>query len=123
MKFKLGDFLLIFFILISSFLLFIKIKENSYNKKKLEVISPFERKFFLLNYKKKVKIRGEKGFLIFEIKMGKVRVIKSTCQNKICIKTGWISKVGESIVCVPNKIIIKIIGNKKNSKKIDFLTK
>lgn len=32
------------------------------------------------------------------------------CEDKICEKTGKISKKGESIVCLPNKIVIKIIG-------------
>jgi len=48
------------------------------------------------------------------IKSGKVSVIESSCQNKICIKTGVIKNPGQLIVCVPNKVVIKIVSNKKN---------
>lgn len=32
------------------------------------------------------------------------------CPDKICQKTGLVSKVGQSIVCLPNKVIVYIEG-------------
>jgi len=48
--------------------------------------------------------------LIIRIKDGKVSVISSNCQDHLCEKTNPISKAGESIICLPNKIVIKISG-------------
>ncbi len=65
-------------------------------------------------------IRSKEGNLIVEIKAGRVRVIESTCKDKLCVKEGWIEKVGESIVCLPNRISISIVGEKENG--IDSIT-
>lgn len=44
----------------------------------------------------------------FEIKDNHIRVVASDCPDKICKNKGFISKSGESIICMPNKIIIEI---------------
>lgn len=43
-----------------------------------------------------------------EIKKGKVTVTKADCKNQICVNTGTISKKGETIICLPNKVYIEI---------------
>lgn len=43
-----------------------------------------------------------------EIREGKIRVLKSDCPQQICVNMGWIQHPGETIVCVPNKILIEI---------------
>ena len=35
----------------------------------------------------------------------------SNCKNQICVHTGEISDKGETIVCLPNYVIVEIIGN------------
>lgn len=39
-----------------------------------------------------------------------------TCPNEVCVKTGLISEVGESIVCLPNRVIAYIDGGNKGNK-------
>lgn len=44
---------------------------------------------------------------------GKVRVEPldtHTCPNGICWKTGWVSRAGQSIVCVPNHMTVTLEG-------------
>ena len=41
---------------------------------------------------------------------GKVWVERADCLDKICEKTGKIYKKGQIIVCLPNKIVIRITG-------------
>jgi len=48
-----------------------------------------------------------------EIKDRRVRVIEAHCPNKICEGMGWIDKAGDSIVCVPDRLQINLIGDKK----------
>lgn len=43
-----------------------------------------------------------------EIKDRTVRMVRSVCDDKICIKTGRISRVGQSIICAPAKVYITI---------------
>lgn len=44
------------------------------------------------------------------IKDGKVRVTKASCPDKLCIKQGAIHRTGDAIVCLPNRVIIRITG-------------
>lgn len=49
-----------------------------------------------------------------EVKDGKVRMLemdKKICPNAICSDTGWIDKGYQSIVCLPNNIVVTIEGN------------
>lgn len=46
----------------------------------------------------------------------KICIIDADCPDKVCIKTGWISDAGESIVCLPNKLIISIEGGETTNK-------
>ncbi|MBR7133913.1 MAG: NusG domain II-containing protein [Clostridia bacterium] len=43
-----------------------------------------------------------------EIKNGAVSVISADCKNQICVNHKAISKKGESIACLPNKVIVEI---------------
>ena len=42
------------------------------------------------------------------IKDGVVYISDATCKNQVCVNTGKISKKGESIICLPNKVIVEI---------------
>ena len=43
-----------------------------------------------------------------EIKDGAVTVIKADCKNQICVNHKPISKKGESIICLPNKVLAEV---------------
>lgn len=45
------------------------------------------------------------------IKNGGVHVSEASCPDKICIHQGTIKHTGESIVCLPNRLIATIIGD------------
>lgn len=75
---------------------------------------------FNLNEEKKLVIENKSGFIQIFINNKKVWVNDSSCPTKICKKMGKISKTGQTIVCVPNKVFIQIIG--KTEKYIDVIT-
>ncbi|MBE6779994.1 MAG: NusG domain II-containing protein [Ruminococcaceae bacterium] len=50
----------------------------------------------------------ELGTNVVEIKNGSVDVVSATCKNKVCVNHKKITKKGEQIVCLPNKIIITV---------------
>ena len=45
-----------------------------------------------------------------EIKDGRVRMLEAFCPNHLCIRQGWISLEGQSIVCLPNKVTVIVRG-------------
>ncbi|MCR5273025.1 MAG: NusG domain II-containing protein [Lachnospiraceae bacterium] len=44
----------------------------------------------------------------FEIKDNAVHMCDADCPDKLCIKQGQISRDGQMIVCLPNKVVIEI---------------
>ena len=50
-----------------------------------------------------------------EVKSGKVRISESDCHDKICEKTGFISSPMQTIVCLPNRISVRLIGDNANT--------
>ena len=52
-----------------------------------------------------------KGFLnVVEVRNGRVRVAEADCPDKLCVRQGWISYDGESIVCLPHKLVVTVRG-------------
>ncbi len=51
-----------------------------------------------------------------EIKNGEVKMIYADCPDKTCMHGKAISKAGESIVCLPNHVILKITGEDDKDK-------
>ncbi len=46
------------------------------------------------------------------IKDGQASIVSASCPDKICVKHRSIKRVGETIVCLPNKVVIKIVKGK-----------
>lgn len=67
-----------------------------------------------LHENREITIRGEKGEMRLEVRDGRVRVAEADCPNRICVRTGWRSRAGEVIVCVPNRTVIRILGKDNN---------
>ena len=48
---------------------------------------------------------------IVNIHSGKVSMMESNCRDQICVKTKEISRIGETIVCLPHQFSIEIYSN------------
>ncbi len=49
-----------------------------------------------------------------EIRDGKARMTGADCPDKLCVHSREISRTGESIVCLPNHVILKITEGENN---------
>lgn len=54
------------------------------------------------------KVMGKNGEITIIYEPFKVKVVKETSPLHLCSKQGWISKSYETIVCLPNEVVIKI---------------
>lgn len=63
-----------------------------------------------LDEEKKWQWKVGKDFVKIAIEKGMVRVIDSSCPDQTCVHTGKIEKKGQSIICLPNRILIQISG-------------
>lgn len=55
-----------------------------------------------------------------EVKDGRVRISEADCPDKICEKTGFISSPLQTIVCLPNRISVRILNSDTDS-NIDII--
>lgn len=53
------------------------------------------------------------------IKDGEAYIEEASCPDKQCVKQGKISKAGEMLVCLPNRVVIKIVDANEEEPVID----
>lgn len=68
------------------------------------------------------KINGVNGITLVEVQGGRVRVHKSECRDKICIGEGWVDTAGRAIVCLPNRVVVRVTGRRGGKGKVDSIT-
>jgi len=45
-----------------------------------------------------------------QIAEGKAKMIQADCPDKLCVRQNAIARQGETIVCLPNKIVVQVEG-------------
>ena len=69
---------------------------------------------YSISENRSIPIRQGKKTNTVLIKDGKVSMSEASCHNQVCVKHKSIHTTGESIICLPNKVIIKIQGKGGN---------
>ena len=65
---------------------------------------------FALDENRTVRIEGEGGYNTLVILGGEVWLSEADCPNLLCVKTGKIRYAGQSIVCLPHHLAVRITG-------------
>ena len=73
-----------------------------------------------LNENRTVEIKNGNGYNILVIENGKAYVKSASCPDGICSSHRPIGSNGESIICLPNKVVIEI--RTSNGKQPDIIT-
>ena len=63
------------------------------------------------------------GNNIVTIENGGVTMTDADCPDKLCVKTGRISKTGETIVCLPHRVVVEIIGAAADDSGVDSIVR
>ncbi len=59
-------------------------------------------------------IKSAEGVNHLVIKEGYAYLKDADCPDKLCVKMGRINKEGQSIICLPHKVVIEIKGGEEN---------
>ena len=51
--------------------------------------------------------------LTLRLEPGRVCIGESACPSQDCVHTGWISRAGEQIICLPNRLVISLTGGQQ----------
>ena len=67
-------------------------------------------------------IPEKNGTNVMQIKDGKVIMKKADCKDQICADHKAIEKSGETIVCLPHKVVIEIQSEDGKEQELDGVT-
>ena len=123
-----GDKYLMLFIVIISLVSLIYVKNSAFNYEEKYIsiqINGEEIKKIIFDKNligKTIPIETEYGYNLIEIGDEEVRVIEASCPDQLDVKQGFISKTGEVIVCLPNRLVIEIKGA-DDERDVDYISR
>lgn len=120
--FKKWDIIIIIVLIILSFIpevVFGMVMGRSYNETYAEITldGKLYKKIPLSEHRgeDKIDIKTQYGYNVIDVKNDSISIIDADCKDKICIKAGSISKPGESLVCLPHKLMVEIKGSNNDN--------
>ena len=60
------------------------------------------------------------GTNLLVIEDGAARIEEASCPDGVCVHTGRIRRNGQSIVCLPNQVVVEIASDMENSSGVDM---
>jgi hypothetical protein len=64
------------------------------------------------------------GENILVIDDGKAYIKEADCPDKLCVKQGKIQRVGQSLICLPNKVVVEVVDKNPDSESgVDAIAK
>ena len=60
---------------------------------------------------------------IIFLKDGKVKMTEASCPDHVCIRQGTIDAPGETVVCLPNKVVLEIVSKDGEEDGLDAVVK
>ncbi|MGN1133827.1 MAG: NusG domain II-containing protein [Oscillospiraceae bacterium] len=121
-KLRKSDIILCIAIVVVSIGMLIAFAAFGGEKGETAVITVGSKKYgeYPLNEDKEIKISTDSGYNVVQIRNGKVTMLEADCPDKYCVKQSSVSKTGESIVCLPHRLVIEIKSSKNSD--IDAVT-
>jgi hypothetical protein len=65
-------------------------------------------------------VAGRLGNSRVEIRDGRVRFVDSPCVGRQCVHFGWLSKSGQLAACLPNGVVVEVVGGEREFDAISF---
>lgn len=108
------DWILIAALLAVAMLFIVKPQMNKKEGYQVEITVDGELyKVLNLDEEREVRISsGDGHYNVIQIKNRTVNMLEADCKNQVCVKSSSINSIGENIVCLPHKVIVKIVGKK-----------
>ncbi|KGH33701.1 NusG domain II-containing protein [Lactococcus cremoris] len=114
------DFVIIFVLFLASFSTIFLFATGSTGAKAELRISGKVIKTFDLKKNQTWTYRAKYGdYNKIEVKNGEIAVVEANCKDQIDVQRGFISKTGETIVCLPHNLVIEVMSGQKDE-QVDY---
>ena len=124
--FKIGDLVIYIFLIIFFSVLIFKIgsfKDIKGAKAEIWVDGELKYVYPLQEEEKNIFVETNFGGCNVQFKDNMVRVTTSNSPLKIAVKQGFIKSPGEVIIGIPDRLVIKVVGDSENDSDIDFVAR
>ena len=75
---------------------------------------------YSLNSDRRETVTGPLGVTVIAIQGGRAMILDSPCPDKLCVHMPAVSKPGQWIACLPNRVFVRIRGT--SGEKIDDIS-
>lgn len=65
-------------------------------------------------------IEGRIGTSTVMVDGGRVRFLDSPCPGRYCVHSGWLKRSGEVAACLPNGIVLEVLGGEREFDAINL---
>ena len=124
--FKIGDLVIYIFLIIFFSILIFKIgsfKDVKGAKAEIWVDGELKYVYPLQEEEKNIFVETNLGGCNVQFKDNMVRVTTSNSPLKIAVKQGFIKSPGEVIIGIPDRLVIKVVGDSEGDSDIDFVAR
>lgn len=66
------------------------------------------RQVLSLDQRRTLRVDGPLGVSVIEVRNGRIRVTDSPGRRKLCVRAGWLTQGGESAICLPNQVVVRV---------------
>lgn len=109
---KIGDIILLFIIIIIISFTFSRYVFSGTGVNRVCVTGKELQKYFSPDDDATIYVQGPLGVTTIRVEKGEVWIEDSPCREKICIKMGKIKRPGEQLICVPNRVVVELEGER-----------
>ena len=124
--FKIGDLVIYIFLIIFFSVLIFKIgsfKDVKGAKAEIWVDGELKYVYPLQEEEKNVFVETNLGGCNIQFKDNMVRVTTSNSPLKIAVKQGFIKSPGEVMIGIPDRLVVKVVGDSENDSDVDFVAR
>lgn len=114
-----GDFLMYILIATVAVVLFLAAPKGISGQAQVAVLTEdgkvvFQKPVAELQAAGSFEIEAQGFHYVIAYENGKIRFSEADCPDKVCVRSGWVSRTGQIAACVPGHLILKITGPSTN---------
>lgn len=73
-----------------------------------------------LTHNQTLDVPGPLGVSLITVEGGRARVARDPSPRQYCVKQGWLSRAGETAICLPNQISLELVGRTKRYDSLNY---
>ena len=118
------DFILVICLMVASFTPFLLLggEHGTSRQAQLRVKSQVIKTFDLTKDQTYTYQDADGDINKIEVRDGRIAIVYANCGDQICVRKGFINQTGQTIVCLPHKLVIEVMpsGNDDENRIIDY---